>query len=130
MKIMKGLTSNKIYAYALIAIVGYLLLQYFMPVLKLAGIVSNTKKVEGLTDYQGYEGEKDDPLFLARKNSSNISHLKDQIAEFVDLKQKVADLTMKVEENGKNIAQIAEANTKKTEQMADATKSLDFDKLE
>lgn len=128
--------ASKIYAYILIAVVGVLLIQYFMPVLKLSGLVekftqrqTKNKLKEGLTDYKGYENEKDDPLFIARKNSSNIDHLKEQISELNVLQQKVDEISVKVEENGKVIAEIAAANQKKADDIAKSTKKLDINKV-
>lgn len=116
---MKHQTLSKIYAYVLIALVGWLILQYFMPVLKIAGVV------EGMGNYQNYEGEQSDPMFLARKNASNISYLKDQLGSFSEIQKKIDELSVKVEENSKNIVQLVEANSKKADAMnASAKKNL------
>ena len=118
---MKNGLLSKLYAYALIAIVGYLLFQYFLPVLKLSGIVK-TQTTEGMTNYQEYQGEKNDPMFLAQKNASNIAYLKEQITSFSKLQEKVNELSSKVDENSKSITQLVEAQTKKADAISNSAK--------
>jgi uncharacterized protein (DUF342 family) len=111
---------SQLYAYALIAIVGYLLFQYFLPVLKLSGLVPKT--TEGMTNYQEYEGEKNNPMFLAQKNASNIAYLKEQITSFSQLQEKINEISTKVDENSKNITQLVEAQTKKADAISSSAK--------
>lgn len=125
---------SKIYAYILIAVIGFLLIQYFMPVLKLSGLVekfTQRKQLkEGMNNYQNYDSENNDPLFIARKNSSNISHLKEKLDELNNLQQTVNEISEQVEKNSKLIATINEANINKSENIANSTKELNVNDIQ
>lgn len=113
-------STTDFYIYGLIGLMCLILIGHFLPNL------SQFRIVEGMTSgsgsgYQGYENEQqNDPMFLATKNAANISVLKSQIDEIVELKKLVEDISGQVALNSYNIKQIVEASSKQANAINDS----------
>lgn len=90
----------RIYTYILLAGMVIILFNHF------ASFYTNSV-IEGMASgkkYDEYEGkEKDDAMFLAKKNASNIDYLKEKIVEVDKLRQEMNEISKTVKSNSEQL---------------------------
>ena len=59
------------------------------------------------TSYSDYDSEKKNPYYLALKNASNISYLKDEMNGIRQMKKDMEELSLNVKQNTSNLTEIA-----------------------
>lgn len=109
----------RIYTYILLAGMVIILFSHFAK-------SYTSRVVEGMNSgkkYDDYEGkEKDDAMFLAKKNASNIDYLKEKIVEVDKLRQEMVQISQTVKSNSE---QLNALNIERKEQGKKMDKAID-----
>lgn len=101
---------NIILNIVLLFLLGYIILQCY---------ICNNQLIEGMENndsdsskdgnnatYNDYDKEKKNAYYLALKNASNISYLKNEMDGFREIKKNVEQLSLNVKENTSNLTEI------------------------
>jgi hypothetical protein len=101
---------NIIWNIVLLFLLGYIILQCY---------ICNNQLIEGMENndsdsskdgnnatYNDYDKENKNAYYLALKNASNISYLKNEMDGFREIKKNVEQLSLNVKENSSNLTEI------------------------
>lgn len=81
------------------------------------GTNASTEGGGGVSGHYTDPGLGKDPVYLSTLNASNITFLKDKVDELVGLKQKLTDLSAKVDQNSTALTQLSTQMSDNANQM-------------
>jgi len=92
----------------LIVLLSYILIQFYMCKNNFENMENkNEKEKENNSSYSEYEKENKNAYYLALKNASNISYLKEQLDGVKQIKKNMEELSLNVKRNTSNLTEIA-----------------------
>ena len=94
----------------LIVLLSYILIQFYLCKNNFENMENkNEKEKENENDssYSEYEKENKNAYYLALKNASNISYLKEQLDGVKQIKKNMEELSLNVKRNTSNLTEIA-----------------------
>jgi len=92
----------------LIVLLSYILIQFYLCKNNFENMENkNEKEKENNSSYSEYEKENKNAYYLALKNASNISYLKEQLDGVKQIKKNMEELSLNVKRNTSNLTEIA-----------------------
>lgn len=96
----------------LIVLLSYILIQFYMCKNNFENMENKNEKEKKNEDeddssYSEYEKENKNAYYLALKNASNISYLKEQLDGVKQIKKNMEELSLNVKRNTSNLTEIA-----------------------